>query len=112
MVVTAGIQTFDFKLRHVSASKHQGPNRLSRRRRGEDEKGDEESEEEVEQWIDKVLGCGIWIAGGVRAKEEKFSAFSIGKAKEDGTRNNEIELPNDDHTRKRDQDLQLVDKYL
>ena len=26
----AGIQTFNFKLRHVSATKHQGPNGLSR----------------------------------------------------------------------------------
>jgi len=109
----AGIQTFDFKLRHVSATKHQGPDGLSRRRRGEGEEGDEESEEEVDHWIDEVLGCGIWIAGGIRAEEEKFAAFSIGRGREnDASGNIEVKLPNDDNTRKRDQDLCLVNKYL
>jgi len=67
----------------------------------------------VDQWIDKVLGCGIWIAGGIRTEEGKSFVFSIGKGKEnDASRNIEVELPNDNDTRKRDQDLRLVDNYL
>jgi len=106
------IQTFNFKLWHVSATKHEGPDGLSRRRRGEDKDRDEEGEEEVEQWIDEVLRCSIWIAGEMGTDEGKLSAFSIGKGKEDKTRNKEIELPNNDDTCKRDQDLWLVNKYL
>jgi len=67
----------------------------------------------VEQWIDEVLGCRIWIAGGIRTKEGKFSTFSIGKGRENNASGIiEIKLPNDDETRKRDQDLQFVDNYL
>ena len=62
----AGILTFDFTLKHVSATNHQGPDGLSRRRRAEDdEDDDEETEDKVEDWIDEVLGCGIWVSNGV-----------------------------------------------
>ena len=77
----AGIQTFNFKLRHVSATKHQGPDGLSRRRKGEDEE-EEKSEEEVEEWIDEVLGCGIWIARGL-SEGGKVSVFSVGKGEDE-----------------------------
>ena len=98
----ASIQTFDFKLRHISATKHQGPNGLSRRRKGED-KEEEESEEEVEEWTDEVLGCGIWIAGGL-SEEGKVSVFLVGKGEdEDDTASFNITPPTDDDSRKRDE---------
>src|SRR5882724_670497 len=55
----AAILLFDFKLTHVPASKHQGPDGLSRRPplEGEDEEGDD-----PEDWVDEVLGLGIWVA--------------------------------------------------
>ena len=107
----AGIQTFDFKLRHVSATKHQGPDGLSRRRKGEEEE-EEESEEEVEEWIDEVLGCGLWIAGGL-SEGGKASVFSVGKGEdEDDTASFDITPPTDDDSRKRDEDLQHVSTYL
>ena len=92
----AGIQTFDFKLRHVAATKHQGPDGLSRRRRGEDE-------EEAEEWIDEVLGCGVWIAGGIegmRKGEGEVSTFSIGKEREDNTASLNFKPPTNDDARK------------
>lgn len=56
-----GITTFDFTLKHVAGTKHLGPDRLSRQRRGEAD-SDDEDPDDVEDWIDKVLGCGIWLA--------------------------------------------------
>ena len=107
----ASIQTFDFKLRHVSAMKHQGPDGLSRRRKGEEEE-EEESEEEVEEWIDEVLGCGLWIAGGL-SERGKASVFSVGKGEdEDDTASFDITPPTDDDSRKWDEDLQHVSTYL
>ena len=112
------IQTFDFKLRHVSPSKHQGPDGLSRGRRGEEENDDgEDGEEDIEEWIDEVLGCGVWIAGGIGTEGKKTdggdtSIFSIGKGREDDTTSFNIELPTDDDLCKRDEDLQHVTTYL
>ena len=111
----AGIQTFDFKLRHVAATKHQGPDSLSRRRRGQDEEEEEDSEEEAEEWIDKVLGCGVWITGGVegvRKGEGEVSIFSIGKGREDDTTSLNFKPPTNDDACKRDKDLQHVSTYL
>ena len=113
----AGIQTFDFKLQHVSATKHQGPDRLSRRRKGKTDEENEEGEEEVEEWIDEVLGCGLWVAGGLtdgrsggRVENcEGVSVFSIRKGERNGT---DIKLPTDDNARKCDDDLQLISQYL
>ena len=111
----AGIQTFNFKLRHVSATKHQGPDGLSRQQKADEDKKDEESEEEVEEWIDEVLGCGLWVAGGLTDRKlggrvkNGVSVFSIRKGEENGT---DVKLPSDDNTRKCDDDLHLIAQYL
>jgi hypothetical protein len=61
MFLTAGISLFDFKLQHIPGEKHVGPDGLSQRPHApEDDDNEEESVEEVEDWIDKVLGCMIW----------------------------------------------------
>ncbi|KAG2739861.1 hypothetical protein P692DRAFT_20648703, partial [Suillus brevipes Sb2] len=60
-IAVSGILLFNFTLKHVSGSKHTGPDGLSRRRRAlEDEDFDEEDSEEVEEWVDEVLSYGIW----------------------------------------------------
>ena len=111
-----GIQTFDFKLRHVSATKHQGPDGLSRRRRGEGDREEEDSEEEADEWIDEVLGCGVWIAGGIEEDigkgKSEVSTFLIGKGREDDTAILDFNPPTNDDTRRRDEDLQHVSSYL
>ena len=112
----AGIQTFNFKLCHVSATKHQGPDGLSRRRRGEGGEEEDDSEEEAEEWLDDVLGCGVWITGGIEEGIGKgrgeVSAFSIGKGREDNTASLSVKPPIDDDACKRDEDLQHVSTYL
>jgi len=51
------IQLFDFKLVHVPADKHKGPNRLSRCKpvSGEDE------DDDPDDWIDSALSLGTWV---------------------------------------------------
>ena len=51
------IHLFDFKLVHVPADKHQGPDGLSRR---EPVEGEIDEEDDPEEWIDKMLGLSIW----------------------------------------------------
>ncbi|KXN91253.1 hypothetical protein AN958_01575 [Leucoagaricus sp. SymC.cos] len=60
------ILMFDFELVHVPGAKHKGLDGLSRRRIAEDE-GETGSEgvEEAEDWVDEVLGCGVWVAGSL-----------------------------------------------
>lgn len=61
----SAILMFDFELVHVPGVKHKGPDGLSRRRAAEEE-GEllGEGIEEAEDWVDDVLGCGVWVAGG------------------------------------------------
>jgi hypothetical protein len=58
-----GISLFDFTLRHVPGDKHVVPDGLSRRHSApEDKQNLEETSEDVEEWIDEILECGIWTA--------------------------------------------------
>jgi len=53
----AAIQLFDFKLVHIPADKHKGPNGLSRREPvlGEDE------DDDPNDWIDSALSLSTWV---------------------------------------------------
>jgi hypothetical protein len=53
----AAILLFDFKLVHVPADKHCGPDSLSRR----EPAPNEEEEDDPEDWVDHVLSLGIWV---------------------------------------------------
>ena len=57
----AAILLFDFKLAHVPADKHKGPNRLSR---CEPTPGEEE-DDDPEDWVDNVLSLGLWVVSWV-----------------------------------------------
>ena len=69
----------------------------------------------MEEWINEVLGCGLWVAGGLTDRKlggrvkNRVSVFSIRKGEENGT---DIKLPSDDNARKRDDDLHLIAQYL
>jgi hypothetical protein len=52
----AAILLFDFKLIHVLADKHQGPNGLSRR---EPIPGEDHDNSDLEEWVDEILSLGI-----------------------------------------------------
>ena len=54
----AAIQLFDFKLVHIPAEKHQGPDGLSRR---EPIPGEDDNEGDPEEWVDDILSLGIWL---------------------------------------------------
>jgi len=60
----AAILLFDFKLVHIPADKHTGPDGLSRRPPLE---GEDEDEGDPEDWVDEVLGLGVWVASWVAA---------------------------------------------
>ena len=62
----AAILLFDFKLKHVPGSKHVGPDGLSWRRRSPDDEEVDETPEEIEDWLDDVVSCGVWIANTVQ----------------------------------------------
>ena len=54
----AAILLFDFKLVHVPAEKHKGPDGLSRR---EPVPGEEEEDDDPEDWVDSALALGTWV---------------------------------------------------
>ncbi|KXN89133.1 hypothetical protein AN958_06153 [Leucoagaricus sp. SymC.cos] len=64
------ILMFDFELVHIPGAKHKGPDSLSRWRIAE-AMGEESGEgvEEAEDWVDEVLGCGVWVAGSLAGSE-------------------------------------------
>ena len=55
----AAILLFDFKLVHVPAEKHQGPDGLSRRDHVE---GEDDEDDNPEEWINNMLSLGVWTA--------------------------------------------------
>src|SRR6266850_1694027 len=59
----AAILLFDFKLIHVPADKHRGPDGLSRRKPapGKDE------EDDPEDWVDQVLSLSVWVVSWLDA---------------------------------------------
>jgi hypothetical protein len=63
---------FTFKLKHVLGAKHVGPDGLSRRRRSLDDEEIEETPEEIENWLDDVVSCGIWMANTVQQEDRCF----------------------------------------
>ena len=52
------ILIFDFKLVHVPRTKYKGSDRLSRRRVTEGKK-EGEGVKEAENWVDKIISCGV-----------------------------------------------------
>ena len=54
----AAIQLFDFRLVHIPAERHQGPDGLSRR---EPIPGEDDNEGDPEEWVDDVLALGLWL---------------------------------------------------
>jgi hypothetical protein len=54
----SAIQLFDFKLVHIPAKKHQGPDGLSRR---EPIPGEDDDDGDPEEWIDDILSLSLWL---------------------------------------------------
>ena len=60
------ILLFNFKLRHVPGSKHASPDGISRHRRSPDDNKIDETPQEIDERLDDVVSCGIWIADTVQ----------------------------------------------
>ncbi len=52
------IQLFDFRLVHISAEKHQGPDGLLR---CEPIPGEDNHEDDPEEWVDNILSLSLWL---------------------------------------------------
>jgi len=67
----ATILPFDFKIVHVPADKHHRPDDLSQWPPLE---GEDEEEEDPEDWVDEMLGLGIWVASWMAEATQWTSA--------------------------------------
>ena len=111
----AAILLFDFKLVHVPADKHQGPDGLSRREHVE---GEDDEEDDPEEWIDKTLGLGIWTSS-TSAKltlligNAPVSALSSEVDSSDSTHADApIEFPSSDKSRDAEAEMMKIQHYL
>jgi len=122
----AAILMFDFELVHVPGAKHKGPDGLSRRRVAESEE-EGEGVEEVEEWVDEVIDCGIWVASWLE-REGEILVLAVGKRGVDdkditlerkgkGNRSSEwkefMQLGiKDEGTKKREAELREIERFL
>jgi transposase InsO family protein len=72
----AAILLFDFKLVHIPAEKHRGPDGLSRR---EPADGEDEHEDDPEEWIDRTLALGVWVVSwlGAALTNDSTAAWTL-----------------------------------
>jgi len=108
----AAILLFDFKLVHVSAEKHLGPDGLSRREPIPDE---DNEEGDPEEWVDDMLSLGIWLD----TWDKQCSVRSNGTAKVFqategvGAPSDELTFPpSSERARARDSELPGILKFL
>jgi hypothetical protein len=109
----AGILMFDFTLKHVPGSKHQGPDGLSRRQCApEDDKEDEETSDDVEEWLDELLSCALWVAKDLdEGYLEVMSRATVLHIAET-THTSDLDIPANDASRARDDELLNIKAYL
>jgi len=108
----AAILLFDFKLVHMPAEKHRGPDGLSRREPadGEDE------EDDPEEWIDDVLSLGLWVVSWTLAPHADHCSavwtFSIELPATADFTADSPSIPFDDKACKADEQIELIRHYL
>jgi hypothetical protein len=104
-----GISLFDFTLRHVPGNKHVAPDGLSRRPMAlGDEEEPTETAEDVEDWIEEILGCGVWMANELEkgwSVKRMTSTLSLTTISHND--NPPSTVPSHD-----DDDLRTIQKYL
>jgi hypothetical protein len=107
----AGIALFDFKLKHVPGAKHSGPDGLSRRPSApEDDEDLAETSEDVEEWVDEILGCSVWVAKELDGEWEGTmnSVLSVSAT----TTTPDCVIPSDDTSLRLDIDLHSIQTFL
>ncbi|KAG2737431.1 hypothetical protein P692DRAFT_20761797, partial [Suillus brevipes Sb2] len=104
---------FDFTLRHIPGSKHQGPDGLSRRKRApEDDEEGEETSEDIEEWIDELLGCGLWVAHDLGTGGLDMMSRATVLQLAETSHISDLDPPSDDASRGRDEELRILSIYL
>ena len=106
----AAISLFDFRLIHIPADKHHGPDGLSRR---EPVEGEDDEEEDPEDWIDNALCLGVWAASWANARQVKpvfASVWLLGA--EDLVEQQADPFPASKKATQADEDLARVHRYL
>ena len=107
----AAVLLFDFKLVHIPADKHHGPDGLSRR---EPAKGEEEEEEDdPEDWIDEALSLGVWVSS-LLGTPQFLQVLSLSQALsgDDPVPGDPAEFPVSEKALKAEDDLARVKQYL
>jgi hypothetical protein len=109
----AAILLFDFKLVHIPAEKHQGPDGLSRR---EPIPGEDDDEGDPEEWVDEVLSLGLWLDTWTEHRPTRYtSTTKVFQATEGGVGTLRDELtfpPPSDKTHTRDDELPGIFRFL
>jgi hypothetical protein len=105
------ISLFDFKLKHIPGTKHAGPDGLSRRPQAPEDESDEDSTD-VEDWIDEILSCVLWVAkeldGECLGKMSCAQVLhSAGEA-----HNSDLDIPSNNASQLHDRELQDIQTYL
>jgi integrase-like protein/reverse transcriptase-like protein/aspartyl protease len=87
----AAIQLFDFRLVHIPAEKHQGPDGLSRR---EPISGEDDHDGDPEEWVDDILSLGLWLDTWDERRTHSASTTKVFQATESvSTPRDELTFP-------------------
>ena len=78
----AAILLFDFKLQHIPGSKHARPDGLSHCQHFPEDDEPNEMPQEIDNWLDDIVSCGIWIADTVQ-QEGHYLVLKVVKEREE-----------------------------
>lgn len=105
----AAILLFDFKLVHIPADKHHGPDGLSRREPAEGEGEDEDPDD----WIDRALSLGLWVLSWLDTSHfTQVLSLTQAPSDDDSSTGSLADFPVSDKTLKAEKDLARVEQYL
>jgi hypothetical protein len=108
-----GILMFDFTLKHVPGSKHQGLDRLSCRQHApEDNDEDDESSDDIEEWIEEILGCGLWVANNFGSGYLEVMTHATVLQFAETLHLSDLDIPSNDASHSHDEELQILRTYL
>ena len=107
----AAILLFDFKLVHIPADKHHGPDGLSRREPAEGEEDEDASD--PEEWIDHMLSLGVWICSWLDTSQfAQVLSFTQTPSGDTSASDKLVDFPVSEKALKAEEDLQRVNHYL
>jgi integrase-like protein/reverse transcriptase-like protein len=103
------ILLFDFKLAHVPAAKHHGPDGLSHREPAEGE----EEEDDPEDWINRALSLGLWVSSWLDSPQfARVLSLPYAPAIDNSASDNLTEFPISEKGLEAEEPLAHVEQYL